>query len=82
MDAALVNEVRVFVVSTIYALLGMVLLFIGYRALDWMTPSDMQKKIFEEGNVAVAVLAGSLSVNRVETPAFQAGRFQPLNGMT
>lgn len=55
-------EIRVFVISTIYALLGMVLLFVGYRVFDWMTPADMQKKIFEEGNVAVGVLAGSFII--------------------
>ncbi len=55
-------EIRVFVISTIYALLGMVLLFIGYRVFDWMTPTDMQKKIFEEGNVAVGILAGSFII--------------------
>ena len=55
-------EIRVFVISTIYALLGMVLLFAGYRVFDWLTPADMQKKIFEEGNVAVGVLAGSFII--------------------
>ena len=55
-------EIKVFVISTIYAVLGMVLLFIGYRVFDWMTPADMQKKIFEEGNVAVGILAGSFIV--------------------
>ena len=55
-------EIKVFVISTIYAMLGMVLLFIGYRLFDWMTPADMQKKIFEEGNVAVGILAGSFIV--------------------
>lgn len=55
---ALPNEVRVFILSVVYAATGMVLLYAGYRIFDWLTPTDMQKKIFEEGNVAVAVLAG------------------------
>jgi uncharacterized membrane protein YjfL (UPF0719 family) len=40
----------------------MALLYAGYRVFDWLTPTDMQKKIFEEGNVAVAVLAGSFII--------------------
>ena len=55
---ALPNEVRIFFLSVVYAATGMVLLYAGYRIFDWLTPTDMQKKIFEEGNVAVAVLAG------------------------
>lgn len=62
MDPVIANEVRIFIVSTIYALLGMVLLFVGYRVFDWMTPSDMQKKIFEDGNLAVGVLAGAFII--------------------
>jgi putative membrane protein len=57
MDIA--RELSIFVSTIIYAMLGMVLLFLGYRVFDWMTPGDSQKKIFEEGNLAVAVLIGS-----------------------
>lgn len=56
------NEVRVFLLSVVYAATGMALLYAGYRVFDWLTPTDMQKKIFEEGNVAVAVLAGSFII--------------------
>jgi putative membrane protein len=54
----LVNDVRVLVLSIIYAVLGMILLYVGYRVFDWVTPTDMQKKIFEEGNTAVAITVG------------------------
>lgn len=57
MDAVL-RDVRVFVVSILYAVAGMALLFGAYRIFDWLTPTDMQNKIFAEGNVAVALLAG------------------------
>ncbi len=53
------NEVRVLIVSAVYAVLGMVLLWIGYRVFDMVTPTDMQKKIFEEGNTAVAITVGA-----------------------
>ncbi len=60
--AALPNEVRVFIFTVIYAVLGMVLLFIGYRLFDWLTPTDTQEDIFKNGNVAVAVLVGSFII--------------------
>jgi uncharacterized membrane protein YjfL (UPF0719 family) len=58
----LVNDVRVFILSIIYAILGMVLLYIGYKVFDWVTPTDMQKKIFEEGNTAVAITVGAFII--------------------
>jgi uncharacterized membrane protein YjfL (UPF0719 family) len=45
--------------SLVFALLGFVLLFIGYRVFDMMTPTDLNKRIFEDGNVAAAILAGA-----------------------
>ena len=56
---AILNDIRVLIISIIYAALGMVLLWIGYKIFDLVTPSDMQKKIFEEGNVAVAITVGA-----------------------
>ncbi|HMA37172.1 MAG TPA: DUF350 domain-containing protein [Chloroflexia bacterium] len=53
------DEVRIFVISMIYAVVGMGLLYLGYRVFDWLTPTDMQKKIFEEGNRAVAITVGA-----------------------
>ena len=45
--------------SLVFALLGFVLLFIGYRVFDKMTTTDLNKQIFEQGNVAAAILAGA-----------------------
>jgi uncharacterized membrane protein YjfL (UPF0719 family) len=45
--------------SILFAVLGFVLLFIGYRLFDMLTPTDLNKRIFEDGNVAAAILAGS-----------------------
>jgi uncharacterized membrane protein YjfL (UPF0719 family) len=52
------HEVRVFLVAVIYAFAGMALLMIGYKIFDMLTPTDMQEKIFKEGNIAVAVALG------------------------
>jgi uncharacterized membrane protein YjfL (UPF0719 family) len=53
------DEVRVFVVSLVYAVVGMFLLYAGYRVFDWLTPTDMQKAIFTDGNRAVAIISGA-----------------------
>jgi uncharacterized membrane protein YjfL (UPF0719 family) len=58
----LLNEVRVLILSIIYAVLGMVLLYVGYKVFDLVTPTDMQKKIFEENNTAVAIAVGAFII--------------------
>jgi uncharacterized membrane protein YjfL (UPF0719 family) len=45
--------------SLIFAVLGFILLFLGYRIFDMLTPADLNKRIFEDGNTAAAVLAGA-----------------------
>lgn len=56
------HSVLVFISSVGYALAGSVLLWVGYRLFDRFTPGDAQGKIFDEGNVAVAILVGSFVV--------------------
>ena len=56
------NDLRVFLLTIVYAALGMLLLFIGYRVFDLVTPTNMQKDIFENRNTAVAILAGSFII--------------------
>ena len=48
--------------STVFAVLGFILLFAGYRMLDVLTPLDMSKRIFEDGNTAVAILAAGFVI--------------------
>lgn len=52
------QELRVYLFALGYAFTGMVLLFVAYKLFDLLTPTDLQKKIFDEGNVAVAVAVG------------------------
>jgi uncharacterized membrane protein YjfL (UPF0719 family) len=49
-------------VTLVYAFLGIVLLFAGYRIFDWLTPRNLQDEVFKEGNVAVAILTGSFII--------------------
>jgi uncharacterized membrane protein YjfL (UPF0719 family) len=52
------QELRVYVFALGYAVTGMILLFGAYKLFDLLTPTDLQRKIFDEGNVAVAVAVG------------------------
>jgi putative membrane protein len=49
-------------VSLLFAVLGFALLFVGWRVLDALTPADLEKKIFDEANLAAGILAGSFIV--------------------
>lgn len=56
------NLLNSVLLSLLFALLGFVLLFVGYRAFDALTPTDLSKRIFDDGNVAAAVLAGAFVI--------------------
>ena len=46
--------------TIIYSLAGILLALLAFRLLDWLTPGDLNKKIFEEGNIAAAILGAAL----------------------
>ncbi|MBI4213647.1 MAG: DUF350 domain-containing protein [Chloroflexi bacterium] len=48
--------------SALFAVLGFALLYLSYRAIDMLTPGDMSHRIFEDGNVAVAILGAAFVV--------------------
>ena len=56
MDPQLATNLIQFV---IFGIAGIILLYLSYRILDWLTPTDLGKDIFENGNVAAAVFAGA-----------------------
>ena len=48
--------------TTIFAVLGFIILFLGYRVFDWLTPTNLGEDIFQKGNVAAAVFAGAFVI--------------------
>ncbi|MCX5988522.1 MAG: DUF350 domain-containing protein [Chloroflexi bacterium] len=48
--------------ATIFSVLGFVLLFVGYRMFDAVTPGNLSRRIFDEGNVAAAIMAGAFVI--------------------
>lgn len=48
--------------ATVFSVLGFVLLFVGYRMFDAVTPGNLSRRIFDEGNVAAAIMAGAFVI--------------------
>jgi len=48
--------------SVIFAIIGFILLFAGYKVFDLLTPTDLSDDIFRKGNVATAILAGAFVI--------------------
>ena len=52
------------VIATIfYTVLGVILLGLSWKVIEWMTPFSLRKEIEEDQNLAIAVLIGSLFVS-------------------
>lgn len=47
---------------SIFGLAGIVMAILGYKLFDKFTPGDLHKEIFEQKNVAAAILAGSVII--------------------
>ncbi len=60
LDAIHVSEV---VATVFYVVLGMVLLGLSWKVIEWLTPFSLRKEIEEDQNMAIAVLIGSLFVS-------------------
>jgi uncharacterized membrane protein YjfL (UPF0719 family) len=59
---AMEQILRNVILSIVFAVLGFGLLFLGYRVLDMLTPHSMTGQIFEEHNMAAAILAGAFVI--------------------
>ena len=51
-------DIRIFILSFFYAIVGVFLLFASYKLFDALTPTDLSKAIFEDKNVAAAIAVG------------------------
>ncbi|MBI3966945.1 MAG: DUF350 domain-containing protein [Chloroflexi bacterium] len=50
------------ILSLLFSVLGFILLFVGYKILDLLTPEHMGKQIFEEKNVAAAIFGAGFII--------------------
>ena len=46
--------------TLIFAVMGMVLAFIGFKLFDKLTPGKLDEEILQKQNIAAAILAGSV----------------------
>jgi uncharacterized membrane protein YjfL (UPF0719 family) len=43
-----------------YSVVGVSVLFLSYKVLDWILPADVEKEIFEKNNIAAAIFKSIL----------------------
>lgn len=55
-------EWRIVGSNFLYAALGVVLMVVAYRVIDWITPAVNFNDELKRGNVAVAIFIGSLFI--------------------
>lgn len=56
-------EWRILGSNFLYAALGVLLMFISYRVIDWLTPQMNFNEELKRGNVAVAIFIAALFVS-------------------
>ena len=56
-------EWKIILLNFIYAVLGVVLMFISYRVIDWLTPEVNFPAELNKGNVAVAIFIAAIFVS-------------------
>ena len=57
LDGILLSEV---IATIFYTILGLVLLGISWKIIEWVSPFSLRKEIEDDQNIAIAVLIGSL----------------------
>ena len=53
-------EWRIVALNFLYAVLGVVLMFIAYRVIDWLTPQVDFAVELKKGNVAIAIFIAAI----------------------
>ena len=56
-------EWKIIVLNFLYAALGVILMFIAYRVIDWLTPQVDFPQELRKGNVAVAIFIAAIFVS-------------------
>ena len=56
-------EIKIIGLNFVYAVLGVVLMFVSYRVIDWLTPQVDFPSELKKGNVAVAIFIAALFIS-------------------
>jgi uncharacterized membrane protein YjfL (UPF0719 family) len=55
-------EFSIIGLNFVYAVLGVILMFVSYRVIDWLTPQVDFPAELKKGNVAVAIFIAALFI--------------------
>jgi putative membrane protein len=53
-------ELNIIAMNFLYAILGVVLMFLAYKVFDWLTPKLNYAEELKKGNIAVAIFIAAL----------------------
>lgn len=56
-------EWRIIGLNFAYAAMGVILMFLSYRAIDWLTPEVHFPDELKKGNIAVAIFIAAIFVS-------------------
>ena len=56
-------EWRIIALNFVYAILGVVLMYLSYRVIDWLTPQVDFAAELKRGNLAVAIFMAAIFVS-------------------
>jgi len=56
-------EWRIIILNFVYAVLGVILMFIAYRVIDWLTPEVHFPDELRKGNIAVAIFIAAIFIS-------------------
>jgi uncharacterized membrane protein YjfL (UPF0719 family) len=56
-------DLMIIALNFVYAILGVVLMFVAYRAIDKMTPEVNFPEELRKGNVAVAIFCAAIFIS-------------------
>ncbi|HWO02582.1 MAG TPA: DUF350 domain-containing protein [Blastocatellia bacterium] len=56
-------EWRIIALNFLYAVLGVLLMFISYRVIDWLTPEVHFPEELKKGNVAVSIFIAAIFIS-------------------
>lgn len=48
--------------AAIFGFLGIILIIVGYRIFDWVSPIDVEKELSEKHNIAVAIVCAAVII--------------------
>ena len=49
--------------NVLYAMVGVVLMFVSYRIIDWLTPQVNFPEELRKGNIAVAIFVAAIFIS-------------------